>query len=176
MSGPEKGIFCMLSTIFLTTFFGIVTVGCSSSIRKPPLPTEDTAYLTPITTETIRAFRSGLPIENKLQAVIAARIFLDSPPHFKSLGEQKVISIEKLQLQNARNRVELPGETTHDDRSGTAQVWLVIFEGETQVLPPDPEHTITPPPPIHGCSYIILDSERPFQTGGIACPSSNPSP
>lgn len=109
----------------------IVFASCS----KIKTPTEDATYLTPIPDETLAEFKEGTPITSKLQAVIAARAYLETT-RLHSTTEPKVITVVEEQ----------------------SRVWKIIFEGDWLVIPPDPDHTFTPPPPEHGCVYMIIDA------------------
>jgi hypothetical protein len=109
----------------------IVFASCS----KIKTPTEDATYLTPIPDETLAEFKEGTPITSKLQAVIAARAYLETT-RLHSTTEPKVITVVEEQ----------------------SKVWKIIFEGDWLVIPPDPDHTFTPPPPEHGCVYMTIDA------------------
>jgi hypothetical protein len=129
---------------------------CSESSAKITA-TEDTAFLTPVPQETLLAYRYDTPITNKLQAVISARANLlstrlhyDTPPG--------IVSVEKLNLESALKKLERPGVYDYDDRPGDTVVWLVIFEGEWQIIPPDPLHTYTPSAPSHRCVFALVDA------------------
>ena len=133
------------------------------------LPTDDTTYLTPVPEETLFAYRVEPPISDKLEAVMAARLSLQaSRLHFSLIPV--VVSVEALKLEDARQRVEQSGITHYEGRPGDTKVWLIIFEGELQLIPPDPEHTYTPRPPQHGCIYVIVDADDSGgQLGGMDC-------
>ena len=156
-----------LSVLSLVTLLGCSAVTGSSSVI------EDTTYLTPIPQETLQAYKLGTPIRDKLQAVIAARIQLNNPPHFKSSGVPKVVSVDETILDEAHKRVAQSGSYSGENSAGNTKVWLVIFEGDWQATPPDPSHTMTPPPPFHGCSYVIVnaDGKSGIEIGGIDCKS-----
>jgi hypothetical protein len=72
---------------------------------------------------------------NKLQAVIAARAYLDTT-RLQPTTPPKAISVIE----------EHPN------------VWKLIFEGDWLVIPPDSNHTFTPPSPEHGWVYVIIDA------------------
>ena len=149
----------------------ILLIVVYSSKLKPLKGNEDTAYLTPIPMETLLAYKCSSPIANKLQAVIATHdclIYL----HYKIVGELKVDSVESITLAEAQRRVAQPNDFARDNRPGETEVWFVLFEGDWQ---PDyswePQLTITPNPPTHGCSYVIWGAQiNSFsETGSIAC-------
>ena len=52
-------------------------MGCSTFAGQSTA-TEDTAYLTPFPRETLQAYQFDMPIRNKMEAVIAARLSLDT--------------------------------------------------------------------------------------------------
>ncbi len=99
-------------------------------------PAEDAGYLTPIPELTSAAFTQGTPIVTKLQAVIAARSYLKTTRLYFP-EEPAVVYIAE----------EQPG------------LWRVVFEGDYQVIAPDPQHTIPPPAPIHGCVLVAFEAK-----------------
>jgi len=142
----------------LTT--AILLLGCSTSAGQGS-PTEDTAYLTPIPKETLQAYQWDTPVRNKMDAVILARLSLDTT-RLSYTAEPKVVLAEEMRFEDARRRVAQRGViNTFEERSGDAKVWLVLFEGDWQISgpPPDPENPITPEPPSHGCVYVIIDQD-----------------
>jgi hypothetical protein len=156
--------------------FGLVLLSIAllsaecSSVTQGITATEDTLCLTPIPEATLSAFRADSSIESKLQAVIAARVYLGTT-RLRYTKIPKVVSAEAVTLEDAHQRVTQPGSYRYEDRPGDTSVWLVIFEGEWQVIPPDPLHTVTPPPPSPGCTYVILDTEDSGRTeiGTMEC-------
>jgi hypothetical protein len=149
----------------------LLAAGCALIPQPTPAAWN---YQTPIPLETVRAYRPTYPITDVQQAVIAARIGL-SAPHWNPVGEQWVLSVEKLPLGEAHQRVDPPGSTTNEMLPADTLVWVVIFRGYTQISPPDPLHTITPYAPQLGCSYVLLNPDQfGRQTGGIACPPDLP--
>jgi len=151
-----------LTLAFLIVFFSIQLIACSAI---NPQPTEDTSYLTPIPEATRRAFKYTLPITTKLQAVMFA--LGARGLHFGFVGTPKVISVEEVQVSELVKQ----GISNGNDLAEDTKVWLVVLEGEIQTNPPDPLHIVTPPPPFHGCNYVILqESVGVKQIGGINCP------
>ncbi len=142
--------------VWVILSMAILSTACSSSITGAQA-TEDTTYLTPVPETTLAAYRPGSPIESRLQAVIAARASL-ATTRLRYAETPEVVWAEEMKLEDAHKRAAQPGVSTYEDRPGDTKVWLVVFEGEWQVIPPDPLHTVTPPPPSHGCAYVILDA------------------
>jgi len=126
----------------------ILLTGCSNLANRVT-DTEVAQYLTPISEETLEAFQEGIPIENEQQAVIAARVYLDST-RIRFTTHPEVVSV-----------VEEP-----------LNAWKVVFEGDYQINPPDPMHTLTPPAPVHGCVFVAIDTNANVRTevGTIGCP------
>jgi hypothetical protein len=147
----------------------VLVIGCSS-FQAPGGTREDMTYLTPVSTQTLEHFRFDSPIKNKMEAVIAARVTL-SGTRLRANANPQIVSVEELALAEARRRVARPGVSVNEDRPADTPVWLIVFEGEWQVFPPDPSHTITPPPPSHGCVYVLLDANDPGrgEVGAIEC-------
>jgi len=151
--------------IVVLGYFAFLLTACSTTI---PQPTEDLTYLTPISEATISAFHRNTSIDNKLDAVIAARIELASPPHFKPVGLVKTLFIEKSKLSDAYTRLGTIGNYSAPDWVEDTVVWLVVFESDIQVTPPG---EYTPNPPFHGCSYVLLAAagETGGVVGGVGC-------
>ncbi len=147
---------------FLLVGCFIVTAGCASR--------EDTSYLTPIPEATLKAHRSGSPIRTKLEAVIAGRsqllitrlIQLDTP----AVVSAEEMSFEQANWQIGRNNPPYPFYPRE------TRVWLVLFEGDWQVMPPNPTNTVPLPPPYHGCVCTVLAAAggEPISTGDTPCP------
>ena len=134
--------------LVLISFIIIFLLTSCSNLKNPTTAAEGAQYLTPIPDETLAAFQEDTPIESKLQAVIAARAYLETT-RLRSSTEPKVISVAE----------EHPN------------IWKIVFEGEWLINPPDPNHTFTPPPPEHGCVYVTIDATDQVRTeiGSIAC-------
>jgi hypothetical protein len=133
--------------------------------------TEDTTYLTPIPQSTIAAYTEDIPIKNKQDAAIAAQALLSSTRlEYEVLP--RVTFVENLPLEEAHQKVRQtqPGAYSPEDRPGNTRVWLVLFEGEWRIVPPDPEHIYTPEPLAHGCAFVIIDRKNDrSEIGTIKC-------
>ena len=70
----------------------ILLMGCSTFTGQGA-ETEDTAYLTPIPRETLQAYQWDTPIRNKMDAVIVARLSLDTT-RLSYTEEPKVVLAE----------------------------------------------------------------------------------
>ena len=167
---PKRRSAFQIVLVGLIVGMAVYLAGCGSSVEMGQA-TEDRTYLTAVPEATLMAFRSDSPIRNKLQAVIAARVNLEST-RLRFSEPPQVVSVDALSLEEAHQRVAQPRITTYEDRPGDTPVWLVIFEGDWQVFPPDPFHTVTPPPPVHGCTYVIIDQNDGARTEicEISCP------
>lgn len=120
---------------------------------------EDKTYLTPITEATYRAANWDEPVKTKLQAVVVARAMLDTT-RLRYTEEPRVISVDELRLDDAEKRIAVPGVFASEDRPGDTKVWFVLFEGDWQIIPPDPYHNITPEPPFHGCVFVMFEANK----------------
>jgi len=141
----------------------IMSVGCT--------PAEDTAYLTPVSEETLSAYNWGSPVDNKLDAVIVGRLLL---------GDSRMVEVETPQVlyavessrNEAMNQLYNTSGVQYDIWPAEQRVWLVIFKGNWHILaPPDPTG---PSEPIlfQGCAYALFmaaDAE-PISSGGAKCP------
>ena len=152
-----------VESIVLIVIAAILLMGCSTFTGQSTA-TEDTAYLTPIPRETLQAYQWDTPVGNKMDAVILARLSLDTT-RLSFTEEPKVVLAEKMRLEDARKHIVQPGViNTYEDTSGDAKVWLVIFEGEWQMTGPPPEHPVTPEPASHGCVFVIIGSQGEIGT------------
>ncbi|GAB4580796.1 MAG: hypothetical protein Fur0022_35380 [Anaerolineales bacterium] len=140
---------------FITLILGFVLSSCTQA--------EDTTYLTPIPQATLLAYPESTPIQTKLQAVISARLLL-LEIRIEFAEPPRVLSVEQVSLEEAHRQTEIIGHSTSEGRPGNTEVWLVLFEGDYQIIPPDPEHT--PVAPTHGCAYVIIDVKTGQREGG----------
>ncbi len=126
---------------------------------------------TPALTATLPAYHPGLPISSREEAISAALAYLNqSRLHYRR--PPQVIFVEKMKAADAHRRLREKGVNTFDnEKEGTTRVWLVIFQGAWQVLPPDPSHSETPPPLAPGCVYVIMDARDGGEAAlaGIDC-------
>jgi len=145
--------------------------GCSIP-AKEGMATQTVTVATSIPEATLPAYRHGSPIANQQVAMSAARLSLEQS-RLRYINTPKVVFVEQLKLEDAHKRVAQPGVIVSEDRPGDTMVWLVIFEGEWQIVPPDPGHTATPAPSTHGCMYVMMNASDGgrAEVGGVACAS-----
>jgi hypothetical protein len=157
--------------VLLATILAMIASGCSFAIYRPN-PTEDTLYLTPIPQSTLDAITITPPITTRLQAVIAAcRVLGTTRLEFST--SPSVLSVEEMRLADAIQQTGFPGATS-DALPARSDVWLVIFDGDYRIIPPDPMHTYTPEPPGHGCAAVIIVTNNGLSGGAgtLRCPTS----
>ena len=130
---------------------------------------EVTTYLTPIPEATIYAYREDLPIENKLQAVIAAQAELGTT-RFDFENFPTVRSVEELKLEKAHQKIKVhsPGDTHYDERPGNTKVWLILFDGQMRIIPPVSDNT--PEPYSRWCVYVMIDENGRSELSTFPCP------
>ena len=130
---------------------------------------------TPIPISTLNTQTSLSSITTRLQAVIAARNYLGSS-RLNFSTPPAVVFAGEIELASAFQYTGWTASGTYKEQGKTI-VWLVVFEGEGQIIPPDPIHTITPPPPTHGCAAVIVIASdgMPVAMGSIDCPVSSPT-
>jgi hypothetical protein len=82
------------------------------------------------------------------------------------------VSVEEMDLGDANRAAGFPEPSTNDLSSDT-NAWLIIFEGDFRIVPPDPMHTYTPEPAGHGCMAVIIiaNSALPSGAGTVNCPT-----
>ncbi len=147
-----------------------IVAGCSA-LPWTNRQTKGSSFLTPPSTQTLEAFRFDTPIKDQDQAAIAAQLMLTST-RLRS-PQSQIVSAQELSVAEARSRLGQAGGSLSPDWPAHAPVWLVIFRGDWQVFPPDPWHTITPPPATEGCVFVLMgvNNPRQSQVGTIACGS-----
>jgi hypothetical protein len=140
--------------------------GCSGSGSNQSM--EDKSYLTPIPESTLSAYRSEMPITNKLEAVIAAQMFMRTT-RLEYEETPSVVSVDELTLDEAHRRVRDPqsGNYYYEDRPGNTIVWLVVLEGNYRIIPPVADYT--PEPFGRGCAYVIIDQDGGGEMTTFAC-------
>jgi hypothetical protein len=157
--------------IFVTLVAVILLIaqgGCNAVFQTG----EDTSYLTPIPEETLWAYENGETIDSKLEAVILAlRDLYTTRIHFA--GPPRAIFVEKTSYGDAMQRVEKSAEQNLVDK----QVWLVVFQGEYQIVPPG--ENPTPKANAEGCAFAIVSAaggQFPSlgRIGTVSCESFQP--
>lgn len=109
---------------------------------------EDNIYLTPIPESTWSAYRRDAPINSKYDAVIVATQQIHSWRLVFTQGEPKVVYAEKMNVEDVRDLLRIQYE-----EPGNTKVWLVIFKGQWQVLPPMVDEL---EPVETGCINVIV--------------------
>ncbi len=111
-------------------------VGCSS--QSTPI---DTEHLPPEQQKIVTEAQRFLG---------ASRLEFQAPP--------QLIRIEKTTHARARRFIDRHDSLSFGKKKGAnSPVWLVVFEGEMRIIPPDPLRTFTPGPFTHQCVYVIVD-------------------
>ena len=118
--------------------------------------TEDTTYLTPIPESTWSAYRQQGPITTNLEAVLAATREIYYSRMTFTQGAPKVVSAEKRDIAHEETLLGYPFVSS-DEGPEITQVWLVVFEGQWQMLPPMSNDLL---PLQTGCIYVILDANK----------------
>lgn len=156
---------------FVILFSLLIFLSGCSGLQSTVTPTEDTLYLTPMPQSTLDAAIITAPITTKLQAVIAARRELVTT-RLEFSASPGVVLVEEMDLEDAIRQAGFPG-LFGDARGADSQVWLIIFEGYYQIVPPDIMHTFTPGAPGHGCAAVIIvaSSGLPGGAGTLTCPT-----
>lgn len=130
---------------------------------------EDSTYLTPIPEATIYAYHEDLPIENKLQAVIAAQAELGTT-RFDFEDLPAVRSVEELKLEKAQQKIKnySLSDTQYDERPDNTKVWLILFDGQMRLIPLFSDET--PGPYSRWCVYVMIDENGRSELGTFPCP------
>ncbi len=152
----KKALFAIMPCVLLMGAV-VFSAGCSSE--------NEIAYLTPLPEATITAYQLAYPIRTNLDAAIAARRNIDTT-RISPVGSPKAISVEHMTLAEAAARI--PQLYTRD-HPADAKVWLVIFQGKWELLPPE---AAAPLPAYDGCVGSLFFGDEPgfMVTGDMACP------
>jgi len=143
----------------LSLFVLVVAVLISSCSG---IAADDITYLTPIPESTLKAYRPITSINNRLDAVVAAHRQFDMARLYFTQGEPAVVLAEKMTLAEATKL--MPKNTNAvlmEDRPGKTIVWLVVFKGQWQVLPPASSEFL---PVETGCIYVMIDVDHDLRT------------
>ena len=153
--------------LLIAAFF----TGCSGTKFQSP-SAEDNLYLTPIPQSTLDAFVITPPITSKMQAVLMARRELGTT-RLEFTEPPSVVSVDEMDLADANRAAGFPQSSTND-LSGDTNAWLIIFEGDFRIVPPDPMHTYTPEPAGPGCAAVIIITSNGMSSGigTLDCPTS----
>lgn len=156
--------------ILLIIVSAAVSIAGCSIPAKEGTATQTVTVAPSIPETTLPAYRPGSLIASPQEAVNVARVSMEQS-RLRYVNTPKVVSTEQLKLEDAHKRVAQPGVIISEDRPSDTIVWLVIFEGEWQIVPPDPGHAATPVPPVHGCAYVIMNASDGgrVEVGGVAC-------
>jgi len=142
-----------ISALFILVI-SIVLASCSSPA------TEDDSYLIPIPESTISAFQEdqSYPINNKLEAVIAARHYIAEQSSRLVLSQDDLIvrSAEKTNLIDVHKFLSWKTNNLED-----VPVWFVIFDASWQGISLAGDIS----PLITGCIYVYLNVKDPGHSG-----------
>ncbi len=121
----KKRCYLDILIITLTITICIALPSCQNATTKT-LPSFDEWLRTPIPEETLQVYKDNIPIENEIQAVIAARAKLLTSriqPH----NDPRVVSVEFISSKDAiiRMQAKESGQFYSDEK-----VWLINFEGD----------------------------------------------
>ena len=149
--------------IFPVIIACLLSSGCST--------TDESVHLTPVTQATISAYKNNPPVDNKLDAVILARISILGS-RIIPVGEPQPVYAEQMSLEEAGQKINWDTPTF---LPVNMIVWLVIFEGEWQFEFPMYENGVVPTlePPYHGCQFSIVSANdgQHVTYGEVTCPS-----
>jgi hypothetical protein len=157
------------STIILPLVMlaGMIISGCTLG-QKLITTTDETLYLTPIPEATIFAYDVDAPVTSRLQAVIAARQSLMGT-RLRFYEPPEVFFAGEVTFSEAMQWMEQTGEGQGNEIPADARVWLVVFEGFSEIIPP-----MGTPTGMHsiGCTYVIIANNghgSVTNIGGVAC-------
>ena len=118
------------STIIVVVLFLLITVTIAYSLLNNAKA--GNAYLTPIPLDTALAFQVNYPIDNKLDAVIAARKQLASS-RLRSKVLPNVIYIDHLSYGKAKDKTIPENASSDDVYPSYKMIWIVVFEGQWRI-------------------------------------------
>jgi hypothetical protein len=144
-----------------------------NAVAGHAVPMDDLRYLTPIPEATLAAFSPDQPITSRVEAVIAARRLLETT-RLSFSTSPGVIYVDQITLGEALQRENVPTQEYQYYHPTGTMIWLVAFEGEGQVIPPQagtpgPEQTS-----VLRCTYVIIESGQTDSVRSIPenCPEN----
>jgi hypothetical protein len=147
MSGAMRGV---------STFGFFLLAGCCVMLAAcgAATPADPTLPMT-VGPATYEAWQPG-PVKSKLQAAIAAQVALGATRLHYAQPPQAIF-VEQVGSPEGQRRMR------SIDAKPAADAWLVIFEGDYQIIgpamPATPSvATPTPIPYVHGCVFVILST------------------
>jgi len=175
-----KKKFFRYSTITVVVLSSLIIVAYAYSLLYHNK--DGNAYLTPIPLETAYAHHVNYPIDNKLDAVIAALKLLGTS-RLRSKEIPNVIYIEHLRYRKVKDKTIPNSALSLDMYPANKKVWIVVFEGQWHIEggpEPGPTHTLVshsqsfdlPTPTIspNRCIYVLFGgskSDEGSSVGGI---------
>jgi len=141
-------------------WLGILSVLLLTASCSPPPTPIDWESLSPEQQKIVREAQNFLN---------TSRLEFQSPP--------QVIRLEKTTRGHASQRIASDDSVFFDGKnSENATAWLVLFEGEMRIIPPDPTHSFTPGPFSHQCVYVMIDPATHMNAlRSTRCPWRSPS-
>jgi hypothetical protein len=137
-----------LAWILLTGYCAMLAACGVATPADPALPMT-------VGPATVEAWHPG-PVKSKLQAVIAAQIALGATRLHYAQPPQAIF-VEQVASPEGQRRIR------SIDARPAADAWLVIFEGDYQIIGPampatPSAATPTPIPYVHGCVFVLLSA------------------
>ncbi len=121
---PQIKIFFLIALVALIIAIFVIVSNLMSKA-------EDDIYLTPIPESTWSAYHRDEPINSKYDAVMVAAQEIHGWRLVFTQGEPQVVYAEKMKVDDVRKLLHIQYE-----KPGNTKVWLVIFKGQWQILPP----------------------------------------
>jgi hypothetical protein len=135
--------------VVLIAFLSIGLSACANSTNSNKV-TDDRSSQTTVPQGTSQAFRFGVPVDSRANALIAAEAGLRTG--FEYTEPLTVVRAEQISYGEY---IKLGGS---DDRPSDMKIWLIVyFDDKWQSKPPRPN--VTPSPPFRGCVDIAINAD-----------------
>ena len=124
----------------------------------------------PVPEATSGPFHLGSAVTTKAQAVTVGNLLLQNPL-FKWIGSPRPVLVEEMTYADAVKAVGV-GEPNYDRWPADTMVWLVIFQGQWQLTPLDPNNPSPAPVTYEGCLLSMLAAQdgSMVSLGDAVCP------
>ena len=147
---------------FLLLSLLILMAGCSAPGATPAPAQVPGATLTPPP--------PGSSIETAADAVTVANSLFEE--NIDWIGSPQAVFVEEMSYKEAQERLGV-GEGDYDRWSPETRVWLVVFEGQWELMPLGPPEATLTPVRYEGCLFSLFTASAGewMAAGDAVCPA-----
>ena len=154
-----------ISHRLLLSILLLLTAGCSA--------TKDVSYLTPMLDATPAPEQPSDLVATELDAITLGSKLLEGNGSFQWIDTPSTIFAKEMIYTEA---VQLIGEgiAEYELWPGETKVWVVVFKGQWQLTPLDPNQENPQPVNYEGCVYALFTARNGelIATGDAICPAN----